>query len=50
MKQFLILLLLCLATGIPAEEKVCEVDRPSIVERVVNRSYPSVVTTWHMGY
>ena len=42
MKHFLILLLLCLATGIPAEEKVCEVERPSIVERIVNRSYPSV--------
>jgi len=30
--------------GIYAEEKVCEVDRPSIVDRVVNRSYPSVFT------
>ena len=46
MKHFLILLLLCLTTGIPAEEKVCEVERPSIVERVVNRSYPSVFATW----
>ena len=49
MKHFLILLLLCLTTGIPAEEKVCEVDRPSIVERIVNRSYPSVFTTWQWG-
>ncbi|MDE0467111.1 MAG: putative glycoside hydrolase [Candidatus Poribacteria bacterium] len=44
MKRFLIVFLLCVATGIPAEEKVCEVDRPSIVDRVVNRSYPSVFT------
>ena len=42
MKNLLIILLLCFATGIPAEEKACEVDRPSIVERIVNRSYPSV--------
>ncbi|MDE0087492.1 MAG: putative glycoside hydrolase [Candidatus Poribacteria bacterium] len=46
MKQFLIVLLLCVATGVPAKEKVCEVERPSIVERVVNRSYPSVFATW----
>lgn len=26
---------------VPAEE-ICEVDRPSVVERVINRSYPSV--------
>ena len=42
MKHFLIVFWLCLATGIPAEEQVCEVDRPSIVDRVINRSYPSV--------
>ena len=41
-RYFLIIFLLCFATGIHAEEKVCEVDRPSIVERIVNRSYPSV--------
>lgn len=46
MKHFLIVFLLCLATGIPAEEKVCEVDRPRIVERVVNRSYPSIYASW----
>ncbi len=46
MKHFLILLLLCLAVGIHAEEQVCEVDRPSIVERVINRSYPSVYAAW----
>ena len=43
MKQFLIILLFCLATGISAEEKACEVERPSIVERVVSRSYPSII-------
>lgn len=46
MKHFLIIFLLCLTTGIAAEDKVCEVDRPSIVERVVNRSYPSIVASW----
>ena len=49
MKYILIVLLLCFTTAIHAEEKVCEVDRPSIVERVVNRSYPSVFTTWQWG-
>ena len=46
MKYFLIVLLLCFTAGIPAEEKVCEVDRSSIVERVVNRTYPSVFSGW----
>ncbi|MYA58895.1 hypothetical protein F4X88_21675 [Candidatus Poribacteria bacterium] len=46
MKHFLILLLLCLTTSIHAEGIVCEVDRPSIVERVVNKSNPSVFATW----
>ena len=41
-KYFLIVLCLCVATSVQAEEKVCEVERPSIVERIVNRSYPSV--------
>ena len=49
MKYILIVLLLCSTTGVSAEEKVCEVDRPSIVERVVNRSYPSVFSTWSWG-
>ena len=49
MKYFLIILWLCVTTGVHAEEKVCEVERPSIVERIVNRSYPSVVTTWQWG-
>ena len=49
MKYILIVLLLCVPTSIPAEEKVCEVERPSIVERIVNRSYPSVFTTWQWG-
>lgn len=43
----LIVLLLFFTTGIHAEEIVCEVDRPSIVERVVNRSYPSSFTAFH---
>ena len=50
MKYILMVLLLCLATSVHAEEteeKVCEVERPSIVERVVNRSYPSVFATWN---
>ena len=46
MRYLFIVFLLCLAIGVHAEEKVCEVDRPSIVERVVNRSYPSVSATW----
>ena len=49
MKYILIMLLLCFTTGIHAEDKICEIDRPSIVERVVNRSYPSVFTTWRWG-
>ncbi|MDE0012806.1 MAG: putative glycoside hydrolase [Candidatus Poribacteria bacterium] len=36
----LIVLLLCLTTYLHAEE--CEIDRVSIVERLANRSYPSV--------
>ena len=46
MKYIMIILWLCVTIGIPAEEKVCEVERPSIVERIVNRSYPSVFATW----
>ena len=49
MRYFLIVLLLCFTTSVHAEEKVCEVDRPSIVERIINRSYPSVFTTWQWG-
>ena len=41
MRYFLIMLLLCFTTGIHAEE-ICEIDRESVVARVVNRSYPSV--------
>jgi hypothetical protein len=40
------MLLLCFTIGIDAEEKVCEVERPSVIERVVNRSYPSIGGTW----
>ena len=46
MKYILIILWLCVTIGVHAEEKVCEVDRPSIVERIVNRSYPSVFSGW----
>ena len=45
-RYFLIIFLLCFATSIHAEEIICEVDRPSIVERIVNRSYPSVFVKW----
>lgn len=46
MKHFLIIFLLCFTTGIDAKEIICEVERPSVVERIVNRSYPSIVATW----
>ena len=39
---FLIVLCLCVATSVHAEEIICEIDRASVVERVVNRSYPSL--------
>ena len=43
---FLIVLCLCVATSVHAQEIICEIDRPSIVERVVNRTYPSVFSGW----
>ena len=46
--HIMLFLWLCVATSVHAEE-ICEVDRPSIVERIVNRSYPSVFTTWQWG-
>ncbi|MDE0685872.1 MAG: putative glycoside hydrolase [Candidatus Poribacteria bacterium] len=46
MKRFLIVFLLCVTTGIPAEKEVCEINRDSIVERLVSRSYPSVFGVW----
>ena len=49
MRHFLIILWLCVTISVHAEEIICEIDRPSIVERVVNRSYPSVFTTWQWG-
>ena len=50
MKYILIIFLLCFATSIHAEE-ICEIDRASVVARVVNRSYPSVVaSTEHVIY
>ena len=39
---FSIVLCLCVATSVHAEEIICEIDRASVVERVVNRSYPSL--------
>ena len=42
----LIMLLLCFATGIHGEKEVCEINRDSIVERLVSRSYPSVFGVW----
>ncbi len=41
MRCILIVLWLCVATSVYAKE-VCIVDRPSIIERIENRSYPSV--------
>ncbi|MCY3742733.1 MAG: putative glycoside hydrolase [Candidatus Poribacteria bacterium] len=46
MKRFLIVFLLCVTTGIPAEKEVCEINRNSVVERLVSRSYPSVFGVW----
>ena len=43
---FLIVLCLCVPTSVHAQEIICEIDRPSIVERVVNRTYPSVFSGW----
>lgn len=45
MKYILIVLLLCFATGVHTEE-ICEINRDNIVERLVNRSYPSVFGVW----
>ena len=50
MKYILIVPLLCFTTGVHAEDIICEIDRPSIVERIVNRSYPSVFTNMAVGY
>ena len=46
MRYILIVLCLCVATSVHAEE-ICIIDRPSIVERIENRSYPSVFATWN---
>ena len=40
MRYFLIVFCLCASTSIHAEE-ICIIDRPPIVERIENRSYPS---------
>ena len=45
MRYFLIIIWLCITTSVHAEE-VCEINRPSIVERIENRSYPSVFGAW----
>ena len=49
MRYFLIILWLFVATSIDAEE-ICVTDRASIIERVVNRSYPSVIGEWDHVY
>ena len=46
MRYFLIVFCLCVATSVHAEE-ICIVDRPSIVERIENRTYPSVFGAWN---
>ena len=40
-RYFLIVFCLCASTSIHAEE-ICLIDRPPIVERIENRSYPSI--------
>ena len=40
--RIMLFLWLCVATGVPAEKEVCEINRDSVVERLVSRSYPSV--------
>ena len=46
MRYFLVVLCLCVATSVHAEE-ICIIDRPSIVERIENRTYPSVFGAWN---
>ena len=47
MKQkFFFILLLLLFTHLGYSEEICETSRDNIVERVVNRSYPSVFVPW----
>ena len=41
MRYFLIVLCICVVTSVHAEE-ICIIDRPPLVERIENRSYPSV--------
>ena len=48
MKQkYPLILLLLIFTNLGYSEEVCEIDRSSIVERIENRSYPSVFATWN---
>ena len=46
MKYIMIILWLCVTIDIHAEKEVCEINRDSIVERLVSRSYPSVFGVW----
>ena len=47
MKQkYPLILLLLIFTNLGYSEEICETNRVSIVERVVNRSYPSVFGAW----
>ena len=45
-RYFLIILWLCVATSVHAEE-ICIVDRPPIFERIENRTYPSIFGAWN---
>ena len=42
MRYFLIVFWLCITTSTHAQIEICEIDRPSVVERIENRSYPSI--------
>ncbi len=44
--KFFFILLLLLFTHLGYSEEICETGRDNIVERVVNRSYPSVFVPW----
>ncbi|MCE2399466.1 hypothetical protein J4G08_01120 [Candidatus Poribacteria bacterium] len=45
-RNYLLILLLSLFTILGYAEEVCEINRPSIVERIENRTYPSVFGAW----
>ena len=47
-RYFLIVLCLCVATSVHAEE-ICEIDRYNIIERVESRHYPSLLSQFGIG-